>query len=147
VQALKSQVRRFTRSTDLIFPKRQRQLFKTSLEEQNLRFDRDGRPRTDYSLRHTYIWLSLTYLPLLVVKYVRKRPHINPPEQRPLHEQHLGQSSAEPAKVPLINPRATRRALADRFEDVETNTRPRDAGVLHGSTLSCNGSVSGDTLK
>jgi hypothetical protein len=30
--------------TDLIFPKWQRELFKTILDEQNLRFDRDGRP-------------------------------------------------------------------------------------------------------
>src|SRR5580692_6808125 len=45
--------------TDLIFPKRQRELFKTILDEQNLRFDREGRPRTDYSLRHTYICLRL----------------------------------------------------------------------------------------
>ena len=61
---------RMPEPTDLIFPKWQRELFKTILDEQNLRFDRDGRPRTDYSLRHTYIWLSLTYLPLLVVKYL-----------------------------------------------------------------------------
>jgi len=45
--------------TDLIFPKWQRELFKTILEEENLRFDRDGRPRTAYSLRHTYICLRL----------------------------------------------------------------------------------------
>ena len=45
--------------TDLIFPKWQRELFKTILEEQDLRFDRDGRPRTAYSLRHTYICLRL----------------------------------------------------------------------------------------
>ena len=43
--------------TDLIFPKWQRELFKTILDEQNLRFDRDGRPRTAYSLRHIYICL------------------------------------------------------------------------------------------
>ena len=41
--------------TDLIFPKWQRELFKTILHEQNLRFDRDCRPRTAYSLGHTYI--------------------------------------------------------------------------------------------
>ena len=41
--------------TDLIFPKWQRELFKTILDEENLRFDREGRPRTAYSLRHTYI--------------------------------------------------------------------------------------------
>ena len=45
--------------TDLIFPKWQRELFKTILEEENLRFDREGRPRTAYSLRHTYICLRL----------------------------------------------------------------------------------------
>jgi integrase len=45
--------------TDLIFPKWQRELFKTILVEQNLRFDREGRPRTAYSLRHTYICLRL----------------------------------------------------------------------------------------
>ncbi len=45
--------------TDLIFPKSHRELFKTILEEQNLRTDREGRPRTAYSLRHTYICLRL----------------------------------------------------------------------------------------
>ena len=40
--------------TDLIFPKWQHELFKTILDEENLRFDREGRPRTAYSLRHTY---------------------------------------------------------------------------------------------
>ena len=45
--------------TDLIFPKRQRELFKTILDEQNLRFDREGRPRSAFSLRHTYICLRL----------------------------------------------------------------------------------------
>jgi hypothetical protein len=50
---------RLPEPTDLIFPKWQRELFKTILEEQNLRFDRDGRPRTDYGLRHTYIRLRL----------------------------------------------------------------------------------------
>jgi integrase len=45
--------------TDLLFPKWQRELFKTILEEENLRTDRDGRPRTAYSLRHTYICLRL----------------------------------------------------------------------------------------
>jgi len=45
--------------TDLIFPKWQRELFKTILDEENLRVDRDGRPRTAYSLRHTYICLRL----------------------------------------------------------------------------------------
>jgi integrase len=45
--------------TDLIFPKWQRELFKIILTEENLRFDREGRPRTAYSLRHTDICLRL----------------------------------------------------------------------------------------
>ena len=45
--------------TDLIFPKWQSELFKTITEEENLRFDRDDRPRTAYSLRHTYISMRL----------------------------------------------------------------------------------------
>jgi integrase len=45
--------------TDLIFPKWQRELFKTILDEEDLRFDREGRPRTAYSLRHTYICFRL----------------------------------------------------------------------------------------
>jgi integrase len=45
--------------TDLIFPKWQRELFKTILDEEKLRVDREGQPRTAYSLRHTYICLRL----------------------------------------------------------------------------------------
>jgi integrase len=45
--------------TDLIFPKWQREMFKTILAEENLRFDREGNPRTAYSLRHTYICFRL----------------------------------------------------------------------------------------
>ena len=47
------------RRTDLLFPKWPRELFNTILDEEKLRTDRDGRPRTAYSLRHTYISLRL----------------------------------------------------------------------------------------
>ena len=42
-----------------VFPDYSRDLFNTILEEENLKFDRDGRRRTAYSLRHTYICLRL----------------------------------------------------------------------------------------
>ncbi len=45
--------------TDPIFPKTHRQLFNTILDEENLKFDREGNRRTAYSLRHTYICLRL----------------------------------------------------------------------------------------
>jgi integrase len=57
--ATESEALRLPKSTDLIFPKWPRELFKTILDEENLRVDRDGRPRTAYSLRHTYICLRL----------------------------------------------------------------------------------------
>jgi integrase len=46
-------------ATELLFPKWSRDLFNAILEEEKLRVDRDGRPRTAYSLRHTYICLRL----------------------------------------------------------------------------------------
>ncbi|OPH82451.1 tyrosine-type recombinase/integrase [Nitrobacter vulgaris] len=45
--------------SDLIFPKRQKEIFNNVLNELNLKTDRDGQSRTAYSLRHTYICLRL----------------------------------------------------------------------------------------
>ena len=43
----------------LIFPKAHRDLFNKVLDGEKLKFDRDGRRRTAYSLRHTYIYMRL----------------------------------------------------------------------------------------
>lgn len=45
--------------TDLIFPKTHRKLLNAILGELDLKVDREGQPRTAYSLRHTYICLRL----------------------------------------------------------------------------------------
>ena len=45
--------------TDRVFPKPHRELFNTILDEEGLKKDREGQPRTAYSLRHTYICLRL----------------------------------------------------------------------------------------
>ncbi|WP_275194574.1 site-specific integrase [Bradyrhizobium sp. CSA207] len=45
--------------TDRIFPSYQHELFNRILEEEELKFDREGQRRTAYSLRHTYICLRL----------------------------------------------------------------------------------------
>jgi integrase len=45
--------------SDLLFPRDQRQLFNTILDELELKFDRDGNRRTAYSLRHSYICFRL----------------------------------------------------------------------------------------
>ena len=43
----------------LLFPRIQRELFNTLLDELGLKHDREGNPRTSYSLRHTYICMRL----------------------------------------------------------------------------------------
>ena len=45
--------------TERLFPITHRELLNTILDETKLKFDRDGHPRTAYSLRHTYICLRL----------------------------------------------------------------------------------------
>lgn len=46
-------------ATDLVFGKVQREMFNSVLKDLDLKHDREGRPRTAYSLRHTYICLRL----------------------------------------------------------------------------------------
>ena len=43
--------------TDRLFPSYQHELFNTILDEEGLKFDREGQRRAAYSLRHTYICL------------------------------------------------------------------------------------------
>lgn len=45
--------------TDKLFPRFSYELFNKVLDEENLKFDREGQRRTPYSLRHTYICLRL----------------------------------------------------------------------------------------
>lgn len=46
--------------TDRLFPRNHHELFNAILIEEGLKKDREGLPRTAYSLRHTYICLRLT---------------------------------------------------------------------------------------
>ncbi|WP_341486960.1 hypothetical protein [Pararhizobium sp. A13] len=45
--------------TDPVFPGNYLKMFNNLLDDQNLKLDRDGKPRAAYSLRHTYICLRL----------------------------------------------------------------------------------------
>jgi len=49
----------YPQPTDHLFPGNHIKLFNNLLERTNLKFDRDGKPRTAYSLRHTYICMRL----------------------------------------------------------------------------------------
>lgn len=53
------QERRGDKPTNLVFGKVQKKILTTILNELGLKKDRDGNPRTAYSLRHTYICLRL----------------------------------------------------------------------------------------
>lgn len=56
----KRMVKRHTlKPTDRLFPRIQRELLNTILDELDLKHDREGNPRTSYSLRHTYICFRL----------------------------------------------------------------------------------------
>lgn len=46
-------------ATDLLFPTIQKELFNAILNELDMKKDREGTPRTTYSLRHTYISMRL----------------------------------------------------------------------------------------
>jgi integrase len=52
-------VTEYPQPTDLVFPGNHIKLFNNLLERTKLKFDRDGKPRTAYSLRHTYICMRL----------------------------------------------------------------------------------------
>jgi len=45
--------------TTRVFPEFNRDMFNKILDEEGLKFDRDGQRRTAYSLRHTYISMRL----------------------------------------------------------------------------------------
>ena len=45
--------------TDLVFPSSHSNMFDTILTKEKLKYDRDGKARTSYSLRHTYICMRL----------------------------------------------------------------------------------------
>jgi integrase len=51
--------KRKTLPTDLLFPTPVRMIFNAVLDEEQLRFDREGNRRTPYSLRHTYVCFRL----------------------------------------------------------------------------------------
>jgi integrase len=49
----------FPQPTDHVFPGNHLKQFNNLLEKSELKLDRDGKPRTAYSLRHTYICMRL----------------------------------------------------------------------------------------
>jgi integrase len=96
-------------STDLIFPKWQRELFKTILDEEKLRIDREGQPRTAYSLRHTYTLLLVC-----------------------LREEIASFDAAPDESTRLIRTRQQLRDLVGQFLR-ETNNQVRDVRTIDGA--------------
>src|SRR5216683_3245135 len=113
---------RLPEPTDLIFPKWQRELFKTILDEENLRLDREGRPRTAYSPRHTYMSAPdgrCRHLPdrqrlphqRRDDREVLRRPHQDA-ARRGRHQNHETQVNKEEKPAETLNPNWPVRAAA-----------------------------------
>ena len=49
----------YPQPTDILFPSNYKKMLNGILNDENLKFDRDGKARTSYSLRHSYICFRL----------------------------------------------------------------------------------------
>jgi integrase len=55
----KGEAEEYPQASDHVFPGSHVKMFENVLDREKLKFDRDGKPRTSYSLRHTYICMRL----------------------------------------------------------------------------------------
>ena len=105
------------------FPHRtHRELFKTILEEENLKFDREGQPRTAYSLRHTYICLRL--MEGADIYQIAKNCRTSVEMIEKYYASHI-KTSLDAAAINVMKPKA-RRKTAERKKP-ETMRSPPEA--------------------
>jgi hypothetical protein len=95
-----------TRGATDLFPKWQRGLFKTILDEENLRFDREGRARTAYSLRHTYI--CLRSMEGADIYQIAKNCRTSVEMIEKFHAAHI-KTSLDAAAINVMRPKKTRK--------------------------------------
>jgi integrase len=81
--------------------------FQDHPEEENLRFDRDGRPRTAYSLRHTYICLRL--MEGADIYQIAKNCRTSVEMIEKYYAAHI-KTRSTPLQLTLCGPRKTRKA-------------------------------------
>ena len=110
------------------FPKRHHELFNTILEELKLKMDRDGQPRTAYSLRHTYICLRL----------MEGRRHLSDREELPHQRRDDREISTPPtSRTRSMRPRSTfasRKPKPNGDDEPAQSADHREAKTI---TISC----------
>ncbi len=97
--------------TDLLFPKWPRDLFNAILEEEKLRTDRDGKPRTAYSLRHTYICLRL--LEGADIYQIAKNCRTSVEMIEKYYAAHL-KTKLDAAAINIMRPRHKKKAVSEK---------------------------------
>jgi len=108
--------------TDLIFPKWQRELFKTILDEESLRFDREGQPRTAYSLRHTYICFPL--MEGADIYQIAKNCRTSVEMSEKYYASHI-KTNLDAAAINIMRPKPKKK---NKPAENSNSTRPSDPG-------------------
>ncbi|HEY2034426.1 MAG TPA: hypothetical protein VGH02_12135 [Rhizomicrobium sp.] len=111
--------------TDLIFGKVQRELLNAILNETGLKKDREGRRRTAYSLRHTYICLRL--LEGADIYQVAKNCRTSVEMIEKFYAAHL-KNMIDAAAVNVMKKRSNDRP-SKRIADVKRKTKGRSSGT------------------
>ncbi len=106
--------RNMTQPTDRLFPKPIRMIFNAVLDEENLRFDREGNRRTPYSLRHTYICLRL--MEGADIYQIAKNCRTSVEMIEKYYASHIA-SSLDAAAINVRRPRKRRKAEAQEDGD------------------------------
>jgi integrase len=109
-------VKEFPTPTDLLFPGNHIKLFNNLLDRTKLKLDRDGKPRTAYSLRHTYICMRLMEGADIYQIAKNCRTSVEMIEKHyAIHLKNTLDASAINVKKPRPNPK--RRAAKRRADD------------------------------
>lgn len=125
--------------TDLVFPGNYLKMFNKLLEVQHLKLDRDGKPRTAYSLRHTYICLRLMegQMSTPLAKTAARRPQAQAADQSGTEGAEGGGSAALPRK--RSSTASSRRPNGCPDEPLAGSQRPLGGALTEGLAFSLSG--------
>lgn len=113
--------------TDKVFPGNQIKMFNNLLARTKLKLDRDGNPRTAYSLRHTYICLRL--MEGADIYQVAKNCRTSVEMIEKFYAAHI-KSTLDAAAINIRKPRAGKPAASLPRVDRSARTRETDSAPL-----------------
>jgi integrase len=115
--------------SDLIFPSTHHELFNTVLDEQGLKFDREGQRRTLYSLRHTYICFRL--MEGADIYQIAKNCRTSVEMIEKYYASHI-QNSLDASAINVLKSRKIQDEEADDDDDTE-NQKPKEKPKAKGN--------------